>query len=182
MSELVISIMHKDRTGIIADATEIISELKGNLEDISQTVLRGYFSMILVASFPDDVNQEKLEAALKGHPGLKDFTIGVKDYVKPQTEAPIKRGDNIYLLTAAGPDQPGLVAATAKILKENQTNILDLSTCISPEGEYTMIMEIELPENHDAKSLKSMLQNELTKLNMGIEMRNYQLFRKTNEI
>lgn len=182
MSEFIISIMHRDRTGIIADATGIISELNGNLEDISQTVLRGYFSMILMAGFPDDVTIEALDAALKCHPGLKDFTIGVKPYVKGDAPENITRPENIYLLTAAGPDRPCLVSTTARILKENDVNIVDLTTCISPSGEYTMIMEIALPENQNVKALKDMLKNELSGLGLDIEIRNHKLFRKTNEI
>ena len=45
--QLVISVMSKDRPGIIADITGVILDLGGDLADLNQSVLGGYFSMIL---------------------------------------------------------------------------------------------------------------------------------------
>ena len=46
-----ISVMSHDRVGIIADVTGAIKSLHGNLEDLSQTVMKGYFTMLLLATF-----------------------------------------------------------------------------------------------------------------------------------
>ena len=59
----IISVMSHDRIGIIADVTAAIKTLHGNLEDLSQTVLRGYFSMILLARFPDGTTEDNLRKA-----------------------------------------------------------------------------------------------------------------------
>ena len=40
--------MWRDRVGIIHDIASRIAELQGNIADLSQTVVSGYFTMILV--------------------------------------------------------------------------------------------------------------------------------------
>ena len=40
--QFVISIMARDRVGIVADVATAIKNLEGNLGDLSQTVLSGY--------------------------------------------------------------------------------------------------------------------------------------------
>ena len=53
---MVISVMAKDRPGIVAEVTEGISVLGGNLADLRESVLCGHFTMILIAGFPPDVS------------------------------------------------------------------------------------------------------------------------------
>ena len=42
-----ITVMGKDRVGIIASVSTLLSKLGINIEDISQTVLQGLFTMIM---------------------------------------------------------------------------------------------------------------------------------------
>ena len=62
--EYVISIMSIDRIGIVHEISRAISELQGNIADIRQSVLCGYFSMILLAAFPASVTQRDIERKL----------------------------------------------------------------------------------------------------------------------
>src|SRR5512146_776339 len=62
--EFVISIMSRDRIGIVHEVSRAISELQGNIADIRQSVLCGYFTMILLAAFPAGVTQRDVERKL----------------------------------------------------------------------------------------------------------------------
>ncbi|MBU4585507.1 MAG: hypothetical protein KKE63_10040, partial [Proteobacteria bacterium] len=53
--QMVMSVMSKDRPGIVADITGVIYTLQGDLADLNQSVLCDYFSMILIATFDDSV-------------------------------------------------------------------------------------------------------------------------------
>lgn len=44
----VVTVVGKDRAGIIARVTTLLSEEGVNVEDISQTVLQGFFAMIML--------------------------------------------------------------------------------------------------------------------------------------
>ncbi|MBN2449188.1 MAG: hypothetical protein JXR77_02295 [Lentisphaeria bacterium] len=177
----VISVMARDRVGIIADVTMAIQGLQGNLADMSQTVLRGYFTMILIASFPDGVRPEDVRAALQTAAGTDHFEIGV---AAPEQELPAETPtprDNLYVLTAVGPDRIGLVAAVSGYLREKSINIADLSTRVE-SGTYTMMLLLELPPGTDVARLKRGLQVALEDVALSVEVRHHAIFRMTNEI
>jgi ACT domain-containing protein len=49
MEKIIVSVIGRDRVGIIAATTQTLSEANANILDISQTIMQDYFTMILVA-------------------------------------------------------------------------------------------------------------------------------------
>lgn len=61
----IVSVIGKDNFGIIAKVSSYITEIKGNIEDISQTLMQGYFVMIMLVDFADaSVNFSEIQASL----------------------------------------------------------------------------------------------------------------------
>jgi glycine cleavage system transcriptional repressor len=182
--QLVISVMAKDRPGIVADVTGIISALKGNLADLSQTTLCGYFTMILVASFPDGISSEKLKEALTRKGGNKNpefsFEIGIKEtrIVKREKSSP---SESMYILTADGEDQIGLVAKVSSFCKEHKINILDLSTRAENE-RYTMILLLDMSSVKSLSGIRKALDAFGLKTGLNTELQHRDIFVATNEI
>ncbi len=63
----VISVLGKDRSGIVAAVATTLAECNANIDDISQTILNGIFSMTMLttldpASADFDTVQDKLTA------------------------------------------------------------------------------------------------------------------------
>ena len=56
----VLTVVGKDKTGIIAKISTFLSERNINILDISQTILQEYFAMIMIV----DLSQSKAELAL----------------------------------------------------------------------------------------------------------------------
>ena len=175
-----ISVMFHDQVGIVADVSDAIRRINGNLLDVSQTVLQEYFTMILLADFSQETSKQEILDALQQIPSLKGACFGVllcpEDHV---ITTPVKPEDS-YVLTASGPDHPGLVATVAAYLKERGINIVDLSSR-NHQGVYTMIWQIQIPKDLDVlklqKSMKIAFQDQL-----DIGLRHDALFRVTNEI
>ena len=44
----VVTVIGKDRTGIIYNVSKILAESNANIEDISQTVMQDFFTMIML--------------------------------------------------------------------------------------------------------------------------------------
>lgn len=44
----VVTVIGKDRTGIIYNVSKILAENNANIEDISQTIMQGFFTMIML--------------------------------------------------------------------------------------------------------------------------------------
>lgn len=50
---VIISVIGQDRVGIIAEVSAIMRDANINILDINQTILQGFFTMILVADMAD---------------------------------------------------------------------------------------------------------------------------------
>ena len=51
MTKAVITVIGKDTVGIIAGICSYLAENKVNILDISQTIVQGYFNMMMIADF-----------------------------------------------------------------------------------------------------------------------------------
>jgi glycine cleavage system transcriptional repressor len=173
--------MAEDRVGIVADATTAIRNLGGNLADMSQTVLRGYFTMILIGGFPDGTDAATVRAALKAVEGATPFEVGVHEAAGDPPAEVDSIAENQYVLTALGPDRTGLVSTVTEYLRQKEINICDLSTCVDG-GVYTMILLLDLPVGTNVARLKHSLQVAMEDVALSVELRHHALFRHTNEI
>ena len=60
----IVSVIGRDRTGIIAKVSGKLYEMNVNIEDISQTVMQSaYFTMIMMITLPDGVGVSDVNAA-----------------------------------------------------------------------------------------------------------------------
>lgn len=64
----VVSVLGKDRSGIVAKISTVLAECGANIDDISQTILDDIFSMTMLVTLDGEVAvfntvQEKLDAA-----------------------------------------------------------------------------------------------------------------------
>ena len=59
-----ITVVGKDREGIVANFTNFVFEKNGNLEKVNQNVVKNLFGMYLEASFPKKIDVKKFDADL----------------------------------------------------------------------------------------------------------------------
>jgi ACT domain-containing protein len=60
----VITVLGKDRTGIIYKVSKVLYEAQVNIEDISQTIMQSYFTMLMLVNVPDETPIATLTAQL----------------------------------------------------------------------------------------------------------------------
>lgn len=179
--EFVISIMSRDRVGIVYEISNAISELNGNIADVRQSVLCGYFTMILLASFPADVTQRDIERKLAGVNAHSETAIDAA--VKPveSAAADASHPEFAYVLTATGVDQVGFVARVASVCVAHDINILDLSTTVE-NGAYVMILLVDLNRCASIQEVRRDLQRFAQENDMSIVLQHYDIFKAVNEI
>ena len=79
--KLVITVVGKDRVGIIAAVTKILAENEVNILSINQNILNGFFNMILFAESDEKkIRLVELQQALK----VQGEEIGVEIKTKHQ--------------------------------------------------------------------------------------------------
>ncbi len=179
----VVSVMAADRVGIIADVSGVIRRLGGNLGEMSQTVVSGYFTMIFRADFPESVSAPAIRRALAEVDSRDPFEVGVKAAPISDAVAEVPRvaESRRYVLTASGPDQIGLVSEITEYLREKGINVIDLATR-TEGGRYIMILLLDLPPEIDLSRLKRGLRIAVEHLGVQVELQHHGIFRATNEI
>ena len=60
-----ITVVGKDKEGIVANFTNFVFERKGNLERVNQNVIKGLFGMYLEASFTKKIDINRFDSDLK---------------------------------------------------------------------------------------------------------------------
>lgn len=142
MAHYAVTAIGGDRPGIVAALTGALHELGGNLEDVSSTILRGHFAMMLVVDAPGEPGE--VRAALERAAG----PVGVQVHVADVEAGAPERPRATHVLTAYGSDRPGIVARLAMLLSERGINITDLSCrrTAGPDPIYVMVAEVAVPE------------------------------------
>ena len=180
--DFVISIMSRDRIGIVYEISKAISELDGNIADIRQSVMCGYFTMILLAAFPARVTQRDIERKLAEVDARSETAIDAA-VKKAAGSSPLESAvpANAYVLTATGADQVGFVATVAEFCVAHRVNILDLSTTTSG-GEYVMILLVDLRRCESVGAVRADLARFAQQKGLRVVLQHYNIFKAVNEI
>jgi glycine cleavage system transcriptional repressor len=181
--QIVISVLSQDRPGIIADVTNVIYDLKGDLADMSQSVLDGFFSMIIIATFNDSVSTENIRHQLQNIKSSTELSCIVKETGDSHPSSPdiSIRKDDIYVVTAQGKNRTGLVAALGNFCRERNINILGYQTKLKGD-KYSMMLDISLPEDLSPDQVHDQLSETTEKLGLKVVMQHKRLFETVNEI
>ena len=107
MRHYAVTALGADQPGIVAALTGELFRQGGNLEDVSSTVLRGQFVVMLVVSMPPNVDAESFEGSLAGAVQPLGVTVTVRQV---RGDAPT-RVASTHVVVAYGSDRPGIVAA-----------------------------------------------------------------------
>ena len=108
------------------------------------------------------------------------FEIGIKEtgILKREENSP---SESVYILTADGEDQIGLVAKVSAFCKEHKINILDLSTRADNE-RYTMILLLDMSSVKSLSGIRKALNGFSLKTGLNTELQHRDIFVATNEI
>lgn len=64
--KLVVTVVGKDRVGIIATVSAVLAENNVNIISINQNIMNGFFNMVLIAEMNDkDIKLQELQKILK---------------------------------------------------------------------------------------------------------------------
>lgn len=75
----IVTVIGKDKSGIIAKVSTVLADNSINIEDISQTIMQGFFTMVMLV----DISASKLEfTSLVSEMKTLGQEIGVEIYVQ----------------------------------------------------------------------------------------------------
>jgi glycine cleavage system transcriptional repressor len=163
--EYAITVIGRDRPGIIADTSEILAGLGLNLTDSTMTRLRGHFAMTLVCA--GAATTTVVDEALAALTADGTLVAAVRE-LGAEPEEPADGGH--YVLSLHGADRLGIVASIARLLAEVGGNVTDLTTRLSGEL-YVLVAEVDLPSTVDVAALAGQLSSIAASLGVEAQLR-----------
>lgn len=64
--QVIVTVIGTDKVGIIAQVTTKLAALNVNILDVSQTIMQGAFTMMLLAKLPENADFATVKAELSG--------------------------------------------------------------------------------------------------------------------
>ena len=146
MHYFALTVVGRDRPGIVAQVSEILFNLGCNIADSSCSILGGQFAMILILAHPDFTGRESFGTAFQPLEDA-DLTVALR-VLKPGGELHPDLSGEICMISVYGADKPGIVYHVARTLGDRRINITDLNTKLVGSEQrpvYVMIIEAVLP-------------------------------------
>jgi glycine cleavage system transcriptional repressor len=175
-----LSVMARDRVGIVAGLTEAVLQFDGNIDALSQTVLEGYFTLIGMVSFAEDVDAAALLEAVKAEGSVGELEVTVKERVEGAGHAPPAHNDT-FVLTVSGPDQSGIIHRMTEFLADRQINIDDLYAFLDGD-EFRLMAELEVPPDRALDRLLVDMESLWREQNIRVSLHHKAIFMATTDV
>jgi glycine cleavage system transcriptional repressor len=180
-----ITVIGRDRPGIVANVSGVLYRHRSSIEELSQTVIRGQFAMILIASVGEGASAQALKSELRDLSRDLGLDIDLR-WLKPKDLIPYEAGGTEpFIITARGKDRPGLVYGITELLAERGINITNLGAQVArlgQEPEYIQVFEVDIPKGLDYGLLQEKLRQRAQEMGVSVDLQHKDIFRAINQI
>ncbi len=184
MQKLVLSVLGKDRPGIVAEIASVLCSLDCNIEDCSQTILQTEFAGIFILSNRENRPLDVIEKNLVGKLAAGGLTVEVKPMAE-NAETSGEKTSAPFVVTTLGPDQIGMIAAITVVLAGLAINILNFKALLRKDVEPEQLMtifEVDIPLSVAQSDLKTRLLEISHQYNLEFTVQHRAIFEATNKI
>lgn len=177
----VLNVMSDDHPGIVAAVTAAVESLGGNIDACSQTVLGGYFTLIMIVSLPEEIVPQRLaERVGSAESSGSPYQVLVRPAPAPENDLSKEPSDR-FVISAFGRDQPGIVRRFSEYLAGKDINIVDLYGD-RKEEEFVLIGQVEIPARWDIRMLQADLEQMGDELGFTVKLQHENVFVATNQL
>ena len=178
---VVISVMSRDRVGIIAAVTKAVFEFNGNIDAISQTVMRGYFTIILTVELPDGLTLGEIRRKVADQAAEGELAVSIQERDVNAGDSPVVAEGEQFALTIIGKDRPGIISRISSYLASRGINIVDLYA-YAQDDEFVLIGQVMVPGEQDIQQIQIDLEEQWKDSAMNVNLQHENIFVATNEI
>ncbi len=177
-----INLISANRVGIVAAMSAALADLGADLQEVSQTVMREFFTIILAADFPDERRPEEILETIKRACAKFGAEVSIKDPEIDLPQAAPPEGIEKYFLTITGNDTPGIIRRISARLASLGIDISDLHAVRDGrDGGFIAIFELSIPVGLDAISLQEELKQLGTSENLAVALQHENIFQATHD-
>ena len=177
----VLNVTAEDRPGIVAAVSKAVVAAGGNIDAASQTVLGGYFTLIMIVSFPAPPDEKSLLDDLTRRNG-RDTGLGVQiSPYRPEADKPAVADGESFVITCFGPDTPGVIFRFSSLLADKGINIVDLYGHLD-SGQFVLISQVQIPRRWDLAMLQADLEQLGREQGYTVRLQHENIFIATNQL
>ncbi|HAU37235.1 MAG TPA: hypothetical protein DCX07_05910 [Phycisphaerales bacterium] len=175
----VLNVMSDDHPGIVASVGRAIAEMGGNIDSCSQTVLEGYFTLIMIVSLPETVAPDALAQRVRGA-DPSGLEVVARAFLPP-AYAQTKGETDRFVVTAFGTDRPGIIHRISQYLAGKDINISDFYWHRAGD-DFVLIGEVDVPVRWDVAMLQVDLEQMGKEEGFTVKLQHENIFVATNQL
>ena len=183
MQKFTASFLGRDCPGVVANVSRILEDSGCNIEEVTQTILSGEFAAIIVVAAPEK-NAETLRSKLSA--GLESAKVDLSVLVRPAIKG--QWGTDLhcepFVVTADGPDKPGLIAAMSRVFARHDVNIESLKAILGEGGanHALFVFEVMVPDAVDLGRLRRELSCEGQSRDLRVSVQHRDIFEAVHRV
>lgn len=185
MNHIVISVIGQDCPGVVYAIASALSRAKCNIDELSQTILKGQFASIFIVSAPDNVTAEDTQrvVSLSLEARNMDLTVSSRTF---DTSSAFDSGEGTepFVVTVNGSDQPEIIAMISGVLAEQKVNIENLKAIRVDDQsrECVLVFEIALPLSINRNAFRQMLQAKARASGLSLSIQHQDIFEAIHRV
>lgn len=180
-SVYVLNVMSDDHPGIVAAVTGVVESLGGNIDACSQTVLGGYFTLIMIVSLPRSIDADELAQQVRNAESSGSDLQVLARPILPGIGSEVNEATEHFVITAFGPDRPGIVRQFSQYLAGKDINIVDLYGDRTGD-DFVLIGQVEVPIHWDIRLMQTDLEQMGQELGFTVKLQHENIFVATNQL
>ena len=179
MKDYIVTVMARDRVGIVRDASSALCELGGNITHLSQTVLRGYFTIIVSVEMPDERSLLEIRQAVERRGAVGELEVNVRPYEgQPQSA---NAASDRFILSMQGRDQKGIISQATRHLAEREVNVDDFYSYVH-DDILLMLAQVSVPADVDVECMRQELELVGAQFGLTVHFQHEDIFRATGDV
>lgn len=144
--QYIITLTASNRVGIFAAVATALAELGGELQEVKQTLLDKFFTMIVSAEFPEHRDADVIVDHLRGRCERFGIEITLKDPSNEVLTSDLEEDVGRHLLTLTGRDEPGLLSRIATRIARDRIDIAEMHAKRVDAGRsFEVVMTLVVP-------------------------------------
>lgn len=184
MNKCIITVIGRDRPGILALISEALFEKNCNIENVSQMILQSEFAGIFIVSMQPDLTADALRQFLAAKLNAENLEVYVKK-VASIADEPIHETASEFIITTKGPDRKGLVAAITRVIADYGANITSLKAVFKGKDDPAnniMIYAVDIDQRVDKQKMFHDVKEKGKRLGLDISIHHRNIFNVVNRI
>jgi glycine cleavage system transcriptional repressor len=184
MNKAILSVLGRDRPGIVASVSRVLFDQNCNIENVSQTMLQTEFAGIFVVSMPNGMTSDELHRVLDSRLSPLGLTVLTKPCEHGEDHCIVGPCEP-FVITTKGPDRKGLVANISEVIARHGVNITNLQAMFKggdDPGDNIMIYEVDVPMAVDQQALAQDLRSKAQALQLDIIIQHRNIFEAIHRI